>query len=330
MSIVTLKDVAKLAGVSHTTVSLALRDSPSITEETKSIVRAAAKKLSYYPNHPARSLVNGKTNIIGIVSDGFSSFSKMEILRGIEQITRTTKSEYSINLFPTMSKNDQILSDICMGKRADGVILISINPSLDLIDLYKKNDCPMIVIDGKANGAIEISTDNTNGAFMATQHLLDSGRRNLALVSGAWNGQEERKKGFIQALEASQIRFDQKMVFQIDENSQEEGQMIFKRIMDSGFSVDGIFCAAGDVSASGIMIEAKSEHISIPEKLSIVGYDDEPFSSMTMPSITTVTQPLFQIGRNGYSKIIRILEGKEKYKPDRFVYEPKLISRASV
>ena len=157
---VTIKDVAQLAGVSHTTVSLALRNSPSITEDTKVKVLAAAKQLNYHPNHLARSLVSGKTYVIGVVANFFSSSFEMEIMKGIEQSIRSTETEYVINLFTTVGKNEQVLADICLGKHADGVILLSISPSPEIIKLYKENNCPMIVIDERAEGAIEIVMDN--------------------------------------------------------------------------------------------------------------------------------------------------------------------------
>lgn len=330
MNKATIKDVALLAGVTHTTVSLALRDSPLITDATKAKVRSAAKKLNYHPNHQARSLVNGKTNTIAIVADNFSSSSGMEILKGIEQGIRNIESNYMINLFSTMNRDSQILSDICLGRQADGVILISINPSPDIIRLYNENECPMIVIDGKAEGLIEVSIDNCHGAYLATNHIIDAGHRNLALVTDSRDSMDEIKTGFIRALEERGLMFDEEMVFHVDDRSLEEGQMIVKQIINCGRRIDGIFCGAGDIVALGIEMGVQAEHMRIPEDISVAGYGDEYFSSMVVPSLTTVRQPLFQAGKNGYARMVRILIGVEDYRPERYIYEPKLISRASV
>ena len=333
---VTIKDVARLAGVSHTTVSLALRNSPSITEETKKKVLAAAKQLNYHPNHLARSLVSGKTYVIGVVANFFSSTFEMEILKGIEQSIRSTETEYVINLFATLSKNDQVLTDICLGKHADGVILLSISPSPEVVKLYNENKCPMIVIDEQAEGAIEITMDNYHGAYMATEHLISSGRRNLAIVLGDSTreelglSQKERKEGFLQALKDSGLRFNSRNIFYIEDYYFEEGQIVFKRMQRYGSDIDGIFCAAGDIVASGIMQEAKSMHVKIPEDLSIIGYDDIFSSSLVDPPLTSIRQPLFLIGKNSYARMVRLLEGTEEYKPNKFVYEPQLIARSSV
>jgi DNA-binding LacI/PurR family transcriptional regulator len=333
---VTIKDVARLAGVSHTTVSLALRNSPSITEETKKKVLAAAKQLNYHPNHLARSLVSGKTYVIGVVANFFSSTFEMEILKGIEQSIRSTETEYVINLFATLSKNDQVLTDICLGKHADGVILLSISPSPEVVRLYNENNCPMIVIDEQAEGAIEITMDNYHGAYMATEHLINSGRRNLAIVLGDSTreelglSQKERKDGFLQALKDHDLKFNNRNVYYIEDYYFEEGQIVFKRMQRYGSDIDGIFCAAGDIVASGIMQEAKTMHVRIPEDLSIIGYDDIFSSSLVDPPLTSIRQPLFQIGKNGYARMVRLLEGTEEYKPNKFVYEPQLIVRSSV
>ena len=333
---VTIKDVARLAGVSHTTVSLALRGSASITDETKKKVMKAAKQLNYHPNHLARSLVTKKTNVIGVVANFFSSNFEMEVLKGIEQSIRSMESEYMINLFATLEKNDQVLEDICLGRHADGVILLSISPSPEVIKLYNENNCPMIVIDEQAEGAIEITMDNFHGAYMATEHLINSGRKNLAIVLGDSNREElglsqnERKQGFLQAIKDHGLKFNQKNTFFIEDYDFEEGQIVFKRMQRYGSDIDGIFCAAGDIVASGIMLEAKNEHLEIPKDLSIIGYDDVPSSSLIDPPLTSVRQPLFQIGKNGYARMVRFLEGKEEYKPNKLVYEPQLIVRSSV
>ncbi len=333
---ITIKDVARLAGVSHTTVSLALRGSASITDETKKKVMKAAKQLNYHPNHLAKALVNGKTNVIGVVANFFSSNFEMEVLKGIEQSIRSMENDYMINLFATLEKNDQVLEDICLGRRADGVILLSISPSPEIIKLYNDNNCPMIVIDERAEGAIEITMDNYHGAYMATEHLINAGRRNLALVIGDSNREElglsqnERKQGFLQAIKDHGLTFNPKNTFFIEDYYFEEGQVVYKRMQRYGSNIDGVFCAAGDIVASGIMLEAKMEHVNIPRDLSIIGYDDVPSSSLIDPPLTSIRQPLFQIGKNGYARMVRFLEGKEEYKPNKLVYEPQLIVRSSV
>ena len=143
---VTIHDVAKRAGVSHTTVSWVIHDSPNISQATKEKVLKAIEELDYHPNYSARGLVNGTTGIVAVVANFFSSYFEMEILKGIEQGLRTDKSNYSINLFSTQSHHEETLSQLVLEKRADAVILLSISPSLQICELYKKHNVPLSVI----------------------------------------------------------------------------------------------------------------------------------------------------------------------------------------
>lgn len=331
---ITIHDVAKRAGVSHTTVSWVIHDRPEITEETKAKVLKAIEELNYHPNYLARSLVKGKTNTIAIVATFFSSTFEMEILKGIEQSINSLKSSYTITLFSTLGQHDKVLSDIVYSKRADGVILMSISPTDKVVELYQENNVPLMVIDEEGHGAIEVKLDNFQGAYLATEHLIKSGRTNLAIVLGDGGklglSQLERKKGFLQALKDNNLPFHEQNEFYISDYYFEEGQIVYKRMSRIASNIDGIFCAAGDVVATGIMLEARKQSLRIPEDLSIVGYDDIISSSLIDPPLTTIRQPLVQIGRNSYEVLVRVLETGTTEGIDKLVYEPQLINRSSV
>lgn len=331
---ITIHDVAKKAGVSHTTVSWVIHDRPEITEETKAKVLKAIEELNYHPNYLARSLVRGKTNTIAIVATFFSSTFEMEILKGIEQSINSLKSSYAITLFSTMGQHEKVLSDIVYSKRADGVILMSISPSEKIVELYKANNVPLMVIDEEGHGAIEVKLDNFQGAYLATEHLIKSGRTKLSIVLGDGGNlglsQMERKKGFLQAIKDNNLTFNEQNVFYISDYYFEEGQIVFKRMSRTAPDTDGIFCAAGDVVATGIMLEARKQSLKIPDDLSIIGYDDIISSALIDPPLTTIRQPLVQIGRNSYETLIHVLEKGSAEGLDKLVYESQLIDRSSV
>lgn len=329
---VTIHDVAKLAGVSHTTVSWAIHDNPCISPATKEKVLKAIETLDYHPNFIARGLVNGKTGIIGVVANFFSSFFEMEILKGVEQGLRTNKSNYSINLFSSLEQHEKILSNIVLEKRADAVILLSISPTQKVCELYKKNNIPLIVIDESAPDAIELSLNNYDGAYKATKLLIDTGKKEFALVLGDKDNlglsQYERKRGFLQALSDHNIPFDDSHIFFISDYYFEEGQIIFKRMERLFPNIDAIFCAAGDIVAAGIMLEAKKANKSIPGNVAIIGYDDFIASAITSPSLSTIHQPLAQIGKDAYVMALKLLN-KEKFDKSEFIYTPTLVRRES-
>ena len=329
---VTIHDVAKLAGVSHTTVSWAIHDNPSISRGTKERVLKAIKELDYHPNAIARGLVNGKTGIIGVVANFFSSFFEMEIIKGIEQGLKTNKAHYSVNLFSTMEHREDTLCKIVLEKRADAVILLSISPTQKVCELYKRNNIPLIVVDESAPDAIEMGLNNYEGAYNATELLINTGKRNFAIVKGDSKNidlsQNERKRGFIQALKDNGIPFDDSHVFYISDYYFEEGQIVFKKIEKNFPDIDGIFCAAGDVVATGIMLEAKKANKSIPKELAIVGYDDFVASALVTPSLSTVHQPLNKIGKDAYLTALKLLNN-EPIDWEELKYTPTLIRRES-
>lgn len=330
---VTIHDVAKLAGVSHTTVSWAIHNHPGITDTTKEKVFKAIKELDYHPNYLARSLVKGKTNTIAVIAAFFSSPFEMEVLKGIEQSINNHVNPYMITLFSTMGKNDVVLKDVLFGKRADAVILLSITPSEEITNLYKDRCIPLIVVDEEAQDAMIIQMNNYRGGYLAAEHLLQKGRKNLALVAGdnadAALSQRERKRGFLQALTDYNTVFNEQCLFNVEDYYFEEGQLIFKRILKKSLPIDGIFCAAGDIIAMGIMLEARNQNFSIPEDYSIIGYDDIPTAALTFPALTTIKQPLYQIGKLAYDKASGMLDSGI---PEEGVllFEPQLMIRGSV
>lgn len=333
---VTIHDVARLAGVSHTTVSWAIHGHPGITEATKARVFKAIEELDYHPNYLARSLVKGRTNTIAVVASFFSSPFEMEVLKGIEQRIHEEEIRYGINLFSTMNDPERVLREIVNGKRADAAILLSVSPSAQTAALYRANGMPLIVIDEEAPGSKTIQLNNRRGARMAAECLLARGRKRLALVLGTSGGipglsQAERRKGFEEALSEAGRGIDPSMIHFIEDYYFEEGQALFARMAEAGPEgiPDGIFCAAGDMIAMGIMLEARTRGIRVPEDLSIVGYDDIPSAALVSPPLTTIRQPLMRIGRRAWEETVKALENPDS-DDCTIIYEPQLTERGSV
>lgn len=332
---VTIHDVAKKAGVSHTTVSWTIHNHPGITDATKEKVFRAIKELDYHPNYLARSLVKGKTNTIAVVSSFFSSPFEMEVLKGIEQsIVHDPRGTHSITLFSALNRDEEVLKEIVYGKRADAAILLSIRPSEEIISLFSRNNMPLVVVDELASEAITLQVDNYRGAYIATEYLIQRGRKRIGLILGTDNGnfalsQSERKRGYIQALNDHGYEFDENLVFLIEDYYFEEGQIVFKRMLKKGINLDGVFCAAGDLVAMGFMLEARNMNVELPEQLSVIGYDDIPSSALVWPALTTIKQPLMLIGKRSYEEVTEALEAGTN--PSKTVmYDPQLVIRQSV
>ncbi|MCD1654041.1 LacI family transcriptional regulator [Treponema zuelzerae] len=328
---VTIHDVAKAAGVSHTTVSWTIHGHPGITEETKARVLKAIEELDYHPNYLARSLVSGKTHTIAVVASFFSSPYEMEVMKGIEQAIVETPSGYLITLYSTLNEDERVLKEIVHGRRADAAIALSICPSEETVALYQKNKIPLVVIDENAPGTLGIQLDNFQGGYAGTEHLLSRGRKKPGLVIGSVGeyyhlSQRERKRGFIQALVERNISYDPSMILSIENYYFEEGKAVLDKALELG--MDSLFCAAGDEVAMGILFAAKNRGLDIPSELSLVGYDDISGAALVTPALTTVNQPLSHIGKCAYQETLALLKSCV-FEEKTILYKPKLIVRAS-
>jgi len=332
---VTLEDVAKLAGVSHMTVSLVIRNDKRITEETRQKVLKAIKQLNYQPNYLARGLAGGKTNTIAVVATFFSSFFELNILKGMETISN--EPEYYLNQYATRGDykiKKKILMNLVNSKRADGVIVLNIKPSADIVRFYKKNNVPLILIEEEVKGVHTIKSDNISGAKKATNYLIKKGKRKIGLVIGKYESKfsalssKERFDGYKLALEENGIEIDKRMIFQIEDFYFEDGIKALEYFITEGIKPDAIFCAAGDMVAMGILKEAQKRKIKIPDDIAIIGFDDIVVSEIVNPPLTTVRQPIEKMGQEAYKLAVNAIEGKIKT-PQKLVFEPELVIRES-
>lgn len=325
---VTITDVAKLAGVSHTTVSWVIHDDPRITDKTKAKVMKAIKELDYHPNYMARSLVKGKTNTIAIVAPFFSSTFEMDILKGIEDAMDDSDSQYNLSMYSTRGDDSKILNQILYGKRADAAILLTIRPEKDVIDSYRKNGIPLICVEEEAENSHIIRTNNQEGAYIAVSALLEKGRSRIALVVESDElglSQVDRKIGYTKALEEKGIAPDEKLILGISRFRFEEGQRIFPELLASG--ADAVFCAAGDMIAMGILLEARKRGVSVPDDLAVVGFDDSHMCELVYPTLATVRQPLGEMGRKAWELATSVSKDTEL---EHIVFEPEFIPRDSI
>ena len=332
---ITIKDVAKRAGVSHTTVSMVVHDDKRITAETKKKVLAAIEELKYHPNYLARGLVQGKTNTIAIMATFFSSFFEMNFLKGIEQ--EMGDSEFQINEYSTRGRpgvKQQIMEQILYGKRADVLILLSIKPDKSILDEFKKNELPIILIEEEMKGAHTLKTDNYKGGFLAGEYLVKKGRKNIGVIVGEINGDEvgtspdERLRGFKRALEDGGVAFNKNLVIQIKNFDYKDGKEALKEYLTTGAKLDAVFCAAGDYMAMGFLEEAKRQGVKVPQDIAVVGYDDLEMSAIVNPPLTTIKQSITELGREAFKISVDAAAGKLK-EPKIIVLAPELKIRES-
>ncbi len=329
---VTIKDVAKKVGVTPATVSMVINNNPKISQKTRERVLEAIKEMNYHPNYIGRSLVKGKTNNIGVVASFFASLFALESVRGIEQVLRNT--QYNLILYSTRGleeKEADLLQRIYYERRADGLIIISLKADTKMIEEFKKENIPVVFIEELVEGAPTVKFNNIKGAFIATEYLIKKGKKNIALVVGDKGlNAEERIKGYREALNKYGMQYSEDNVINVLNYSFEEGEEILDIILEKSNKIDGVFCGAGDITAIGIMDAAKNKGIRIPDDIGIIGYDDIYISNLTTPSLTTIRQPIMQMGMRSFEMLLEMLEGRTVSDGKIISFEPELIIRDSV
>ncbi len=330
---VTLEDVAKIAGVSHTTVSLVLHNDKKISGATREKVMKAIEELKYQPNIHARTLACGKTNTIAILSSFFSSSFATEIMKGIED--EIIMTEYDIHQYSTRGDKEKVIKhidSIVYGRRADGLIVMSLLPERKQLDECVQNNMPVVLIERQIDGFSSVRTDNEKGAYMAGSHLIKTGRKKIVFVCGRIDcydciNAKERHNGFKRALRDGGMEFrESEAVYTwYDFN---DGVRVMSELLDSKRDMDAVFCASGDMVALGMIKEARNRGIRIPQDIAFVGYDDILASSIATPQLTTVRQPIAKMGKEALDMMMRTIN-KDIKEPVVTTFEPELVVRES-
>lgn len=328
----TIRDVAKLAGVSVSTVSRVINQSGYVNKETEEKVREAIEKLDYKPNTVARGLVNKKTKTIALIIPDITNPFFPKLARAIEDTVN--ELGYSVILGNTdgsSRKRDEYIH-IMKNRYVDGMIFAS-HPLLeyDMEDL-KQIGMPYVIVGGVKNSYNEflnIGTDNFNGAVMAVEHLLEIGCKHIAHISGPKDKQisYDRYLGYKQTLEKrGMFNSDYIMQGYYDIDS---GQKIAKLLLESYPQIDGIF-AANDLMALGALNTLINMKKRVPQDVALIGFDDIPLIGYTVPSISTIAQPVDQIGRVAVQRLIGLIENKKEFLTKfNNKLQPKLICRES-
>jgi LacI family transcriptional regulator len=341
MKRIVIKDIARLAGVSKSTVSKAINNYGDIPESTKEKIRKIIKEHNFYPHESAQMLGRGKNNTIAFISSRISAYFTSEVLRAIEDRARTA-GKYVHDIIPYSTFYDrkvsaELFKKILYGRKAAAVVALAMNPEPGILLEYKKAEIPVILIENRLESAHSVNTDNRGGGFMAAEYLIKKGRKNIGLICG-WPiksskygfsyATEERKAGFDEALKQYGIKPSRKYLELTTHYSIPEGIKLFDRFMKNGIKLDAVFCAAGDMTALGVMESAKKYGMRIPGDLAVIGFDDYFYSAYLNPPLTTVRQPINKLGAEVFDMAVEAIEGK----PDFFKHieiEPELIIRQS-
>ncbi|PIC58348.1 transcriptional regulator [Sporosarcina sp. P12(2017)] len=300
-----IRDVAKAAGVSVATVSRYLNNKGYISEEAKRVIAKAVDELNYQPSMIARSLSTKQSTFIGLIVPDIVNPFFPELARAIEDVALA----YGYTLILCNSDED-LEKEInyvktLQQKYVAGFIVASNHVEAEH---YMGLDIPIVAIDRRIHSSIPyIATDNREGARIGTEHLLDSGCRNILCMRGpsGLGPADDRFAGFMDAVKGKNIEthiIECPFHFDIAET-------MVKKILQE-VSIDGIF-ASSDVTAAGAMKAAYSAGIHVPNQLQIVGYDGTMLASQLTPGLTTVAQDLYRMGAMAAKMLIELIKGQE-------------------
>jgi len=295
---VTIKDIAKMAGVSISTVSRAMNNTFDIGTETRARILRLVEEQGYRPNNIARGLVTQKLYTIGLIIPDISNPFFSEIAVGVEK--RARELGYTV-IFCNSDNDPEIERDsikILRGKMVDGLIAALSRENFSELASMEAANFPLVQLDRSLPSAktVAVLVDNTLSAYNATKYLLELGHRTLAHFTGNLHTQSanDRKQGFLNAV--AEYRLPEKAVTILEGNfSVESGMRLFNQLLKLENRPTAIF-AASDLQAVGVIAAADEAGITIPGEISLIGHDDIPIAALVRPRLTTMAQPKYKLG----------------------------------
>jgi DNA-binding LacI/PurR family transcriptional regulator len=311
MSSVSIKDIARAAGVSHSTVSRALSDSPLVKPKTKARIQRLAREMGYSPDAQARSLVMGKTRTVGVVVTTIADPFAAEVVQGIENAAHD--HGYTVILCSSNAEPERELAAVEMlrSKRVDAVIVTSSRVGALYLQHLERTGVPIVLINNHSEHGgrytCSVSVDNQHGAYLATAHLLQLGHRRIAYISrpNDYRSNLERLAGYRQALSAAGISLDPDLVVP-GTGRAGGGERALPALMGLDERPTAVFCY-NDMTAVGLLRAARGAGLAVPQDLAVVGFDDILLASYVCPPLTTVAQPKVEMGQQAMGMALALM-----------------------
>lgn len=331
---VTIKDLAKALNVSTSTVSRALRDHHEIKEETKQKVLALARELDYQPNAVSLSLLKRKTNTIGVIVPrlGYHFFSAA--LEGIE--AATLKAGYTVMVCQTNESYQREVQNIrnMAAGRVDGILVSVSGETIDYAHFrqVKKKGIPLVFFDRECEtlDSPSVVANNYDAACKAVEHLIERGCKKIAYLGGPEHLtlSQIRLAGYKDTLENHGLTFREELVKNSDV-SRDDAMRITRELIVMPDRPDAIF-AMSDRLATSAMSVIKQYKLNIPEEIALVGFNNEPMTDIVSPSLSTVAQPEFEIGKKAAELLLEAINNEvEEVPAKKIIFETELIVRQS-
>jgi LacI family transcriptional regulator len=321
-----MKDVAKAAGVSQTTVSRVISGNTSVNPEIKAKVMECIRKMDYQPNIIAQSLVGNKTLLIGVIITDISNPFFSDIIKAIEK--ETANYGYSIILFNTdgdLEKEKKYIN-ILKSYKVDGVLIVPSEAKDKSFNLLKNSSIPVVVITQDVKGFSCVSISHYVGGKKVAKHLVDMGYSKFVFVGYE---DDEKERGFKEEIENSGFNLNNNYFF-IDKGKNNSVAAELKEFIMNSLNDDGIgIFTHNDIEALMVLHVLKELRVKIPEKVALVGFDNTYISKEVSPSISSVAQLVEEIGRKAVEILIDKINDSEEVNEKHVILEPRLVVRES-
>ncbi|MGN0641954.1 MAG: LacI family DNA-binding transcriptional regulator [Huintestinicola sp.] len=307
---VTIKDVAKAAGVSVATVSRVLNNSSAVSDDTASAVNSAIKELGYSPNFLGRNLRKCETNNILAIIPSTEQTVYSDIIKGMQEAAIANSYDILISTSNSYLGTEMRLLNMLYNRTVDAAVILGTQMDSEaLSELDKKYNIALCCERVENSDVLTVTVDNEAGAYDAVSSFLRKGRRKIALVTtkSAAISSVDREKGYTRALKEFGIEKDEKYIYRCS-YEYTDGCEALKYFMSLPEPPDAVFCIS-DLLAVGVIKQASRDGIEIGTKLQVCGFDNISFSEMYIPGITTVSQPGFEMGKTVILKLIENIKG---------------------
>ncbi|MED4227997.1 LacI family DNA-binding transcriptional regulator [Neobacillus cucumis] len=310
----TISDVAKLSGLSKTTVSRVINNHPYVSNEKKEKVLRAMQELGYSPNPAARMLRGQLSTTIGVIVPRLINPFFSYLVNSIEQTAY--KKGYQVLICQSNEDSEKELAflNLLKTKQVDGIIMTAIENDWNRLEQYTEFG-PILLCNEYVNNldVPVIRVDQCKGTYIGVKHLINKGHKKIAYCTGGlFNEQgkdKDRNQGYQRAIKEAGIEINPKWIF-VNKHSIEDGKQVLRQILEMDDRPTAIFTGSDEI-AGGLLIEAKEHGLNIPNDIAIIGFDDQPLAEMLDPKLTTIRQPVDQIGEKAVEVLLELLNNPE-------------------
>jgi DNA-binding LacI/PurR family transcriptional regulator len=322
----TIHDVARLAGVSKSLVSLVMRDAPQVSDVRRAAVKKAAAELGYRPNAAAKHLVQGRTFVIGVVVADLHNPFYADMVDNIEKAASAADYRILIGSGFQSPEREAVAVDTFLQFRVDGLILTGSN--IPASDIEKASESVPVVLASRSAGSDAVDSvvvDDRAGAILAVEHLIDLGHRRIAHIHGGeGSGALSRRAGYESAMQAAGL--GKHIVSQPGHHNEQGGMDATRLLLASQHRPTAIF-ASNDLAAFGVLSVAKDQGLRVPEDLSVIGFDNTSMSRIAAIDLTTIDQRGTEQAASAVLLLLERLAGRTE--PKRIIVEPNLVRRST-